>query len=92
MYPMIIIGNTISFAGNPSIKESNIIPSIPTSLANGSKKFEQYARTLRLFIFEFAIIHIINPAGAATAMALPSTNIVRSKIERTNIFPICGLR
>ena len=42
------------------------------------------------FIFKFAIIQIIIPAGAATAIALPSTNSVLSNIERTNTFPICG--
>ena len=40
----------------------------------------------------FAVIHIISPAGAATAAARPSTNSVRSKIERTMTLPICGRR
>lgn len=38
----------------------------------------------------FANNQITRPAGAATAIALPSTNKVLSKIERTKTFPICG--
>ena len=38
----------------------------------------------------FAIIQIINPAGAATITALPSTNSVLSKTDLTITFPICG--
>ncbi len=34
--------------------------------------------------------HITSPAGAATLIALASTNSVLSNIERTNILPICG--
>ncbi len=40
----------------------------------------------------FAIIQITSPAGAATLTALPKTNRVRSRIERTITLPICGLR
>ena len=39
-----------------------------------------------------AISQITRPAGAATAAALPSTNSVLSRTERTITFPICGLR
>ena len=39
-YPMIIMGITISLAGNPNIKATNMIPSKPKILANGSRKFE----------------------------------------------------
>ena len=39
-----------------------------------------------------AINQINIPAGAATAMARPKTNIVRSKTERTSTLPICGRR
>ena len=42
------------------------------------------------FIFMFAVSHIISPAGAATAIALPKTKIVLSSTERTKILPICG--
>ena len=40
----------------------------------------------------FAISQITRPAGAATAAALPRTNSVLSRTERTITFPICGLR
>ena len=40
----------------------------------------------------FALIHIISPAGAATAAARPSTKSVRSNTERTITLPICGRR
>ena len=39
-YDIIIIGITISFAGNPRMKARRITPSSPISRANGSKKFE----------------------------------------------------
>ena len=35
----------------------------------------------------FAKIQIIRPAGAATEIALPNTNKVLSKIDRTKTFP-----
>lgn len=47
---------------------------------------------LVLLIVKFAISHITNPAGAATVIALPSTNIVLSMTDLTSIFPICGRR
>ena len=37
-YPIIIIGITISLAGNPKIKAINIVPSRPNTYAIGSKK------------------------------------------------------
>ena len=40
----------------------------------------------------FAISQISAPAGAATVIALPSTNRVLSKMERTIILPNCGVR
>lgn len=40
----------------------------------------------------FASSQIASPAGAATAAALPSTNIVLSSSERTSILPNCGRR
>ena len=39
-YAMIIMGITISFAGNPRIKATNMTPSSPKIFANGSRKFE----------------------------------------------------
>ena len=39
-YIMIIIGITISFAGNPSMNAISITPSKPNSFAKGSKKLE----------------------------------------------------
>jgi len=40
MYAMIMIGTTISLAGNPKINANNMTPSIPSSLPNGSKNPE----------------------------------------------------
>ena len=39
-YAIIIIGITISLAGNPSMNAINITPSKPNSFAKGSKKLE----------------------------------------------------
>ena len=39
-----------------------------------------------------AISQMTSPAGAATTTALPRTNRVLSKMERTSTFPICGFR
>ncbi len=91
-YPMRIIGTTISLAGKPRIKAKSIMPSSPKSLAKGSRKSEQYENTLIPSIYMFAVSQIKSPAGAATAAARPSTNRVRSKIERTMTLPICGFR
>lgn len=41
IYIIIIIGNTISLAGNPNIKASKIVPSKPNIDANGFKKLAQ---------------------------------------------------
>lgn len=41
IYPIIIIGTTISLAGNPKIKDIKITPSNPIKLAMGSKKLVQ---------------------------------------------------
>ena len=81
IYAMMIIGITISFAGNPKIKARRITPSNPITLANGSKKSEQYARSVISPICTFAMTHMTSPAGAAIAIALPSTKSVRSNIE-----------
>lgn len=90
IYVMIMIGMTISLAGNPSINASKITPSSPKSLANGSRNPEQCAKRVTSPTEMFAIAHMTSPAGAATMTALPNTNRVRSKIERTMTLPICG--
>ena len=41
MYAIMMIGMTISLAGNPRIKAIRITPSNPISCANGSKKAAQ---------------------------------------------------
>ena len=69
-----------------------ITPSSPKNLANGSKNVEHIESRLAPSNFKFAISHISAPAGAATAAALPKTNSVLSKTERTITLPICGLR
>ena len=85
-----IIGNTISFAGNPSINAISITPSRPSILAKGFKKSEQRKSRLIPPIFIFAIIHIKSPAGAATEIALPSTKTVLSMTDLMSILPNCG--
>ena len=92
MYVIIIMGTTISLAGNPRINANRITPSSPRSCAKGSRKAAQYANKLALPYGMFASNQISNPAGAATTAALPKTNKVRSKIERTITFPVCGRR
>lgn len=88
IYAIIMIGITISLAGNPKINAIKITPSSPMSWANGSRKPEQWASSDASPMWIFAISQISNPAGAATATALPSTNKVRSKMERRMTFPI----
>ena len=90
-YAIIIIGITVSFAGKPRIKAIRITPSSPINLPIGSSAAEQTESMLSPPIYTFAASHIISPAGAATAAALPKTNSVRSKIDRTITLPICGL-
>lgn len=89
-YVIIMIGITISLAGKPNINANKITPSNPITLANGSKKLEQVVSKDTPPRFVFARIHINNPAGAATTIALPNTKRVLSQIERTMTFPICG--
>ena len=85
-YAIIIIGITISFAGNPSMKAISITPSSPKSFANGSRNLEQCSRMVISETVTFAKIQIISPAGAATAADLASTKRVLSKTERTSTF------
>ena len=87
-YAIIMIGTTISFAGNPRIKANNITPSIPKNLPNGSKKFEQCDNNVASAIVTFAITQIRNPAGIAIIIALLNTNNVRSQIDLMITLPI----
>lgn len=91
IYAMIIIGTTISLAGNPRINARRMTPSSPMALANGSRKPEQRESMVASPMVRFAISQITIPAGAATTTARPSTNRVRSNMERTMTLPICGL-
>ena len=89
-YDIKIIGKTISFAGIPKINAIKIYPSNPIILAKGSRKLAICERIDKLPIVIFANNHIIIPKGAATAIALPSTNKVLSKIDLVIICIICG--
>ena len=82
-YAIIIIGITISLAGKPSINARRITPSKPKSRAKGSKKPDAYAKSVVPETVTFAKIQITSPAGAATDIALPKTNRVLSRTERT---------
>lgn len=89
-YDIIAMGITISLAGNPNIKENNITPSNPNSLANGSKKLEIILNIDIFSTYVFDNIHIISPIGAAMAIALPRTYNVLSNIDLIITLPICG--
>lgn len=67
-------------------------PSNPKRVAKGFKKFAMCVSIEMLPIETLENSQMIIPAGAATAIALPKTNKVLSKIERTITFPICGFR
>ena len=82
-YAMTIIGRTVSLAGKPRINARSIVPSSPMALANGSRIADVLLSRVSPPMVMFANIHIISPAGAATAAALPKTNRVLSRIERT---------
>ena len=82
-YAITIIGSTVSFAGKPRIKAKSMVPSSPIVLANGSRSEDTEESNVFPPIVIFANIHIIRPAGAATAAALPRTKSVLSKMERT---------
>lgn len=88
-----IIGITISFAGNPKINASKITPSSPISEPRGWRKFEIITHRDSPFIIMFDINHITIPAGAATHIALKSTKMVLSSKERTIVykFEVCGM-
>lgn len=90
IYAIIAIGITISFAGNPSIKASNITPSNPNNFANGSRVEDNCFKRDISFMYMFESNHMIIPMGAATIIALPKTFNVLSKIDLTITFPICG--
>lgn len=87
-----IRGITISFAGKPNINASSIVPSRPIILANGSKAPEHNERSVSPPNDTFANTQITSPAGAAMLIALPRTNSVRSRIDRTITPPMFGLR
>ena len=82
-YAITIIGRTVSLAGKPRINARSIVPSRPIALANGSRIEEIEESKVSPPIVIFAKHQMISPAGAATAAALPKTNRVLSKIERT---------
>ena len=92
IYAIMMIGTTISFAGKPKINANRITPSKPIMRPNGSRKSEIIVNNVTSEIVILASSQIIAPAGMATLMALPNTNNVRSKIERTITLPNCGLR
>ena len=60
--------------------------------AKGSRKLAISSSKLTSWIPIFANNQMTRPAGAATQIALPKTNKVRSKRERIKIFPNWGLR
>ena len=64
-----MIGKTISLAGSANKNESNITPSKPSNLENGSKKLDKIIKSEFSFILIFESIHIIKPAGIETSMA-----------------------
>ncbi len=72
------------------MKAVRIYPSSPISFPSGSRKFATYVSKFISSMVMFDISHITIPAGAAIAIALPSTNIVFSNIERVITFIICG--
>ena len=87
-YAMMMMGSTISLAGNPRMKAMRITPSSPISRAKGSRKPAQCESRLAPEMVRFAISQITSPAGAAMAAARPSTKSVRSSTERTMTLPI----
>ena len=87
-----MIGTTISFAGNPRINANKMTPSIPRRCANGSRNSEQWASNVISPTVILASNHRMSPAGAATLAARPSTNNVLSNKDRMITFPTCGLR
>ena len=90
VYPIIIIGITISFAGSASMKDRSITPSSPSSEANGFRKFAACVMSEAPPKYIFDRRNIIMPHGAATHAALPSTNRVLSLKLCTRVCMICG--
>ena len=72
------------------MKAININPSNPIKFAKGCKNAALWFNMLLPPIFILARNQIIIPAGAAIAMARPSTNIVLSIIDVYSILPSCG--
>ena len=81
-YSINAIGRTISFAGSPRRKASNIVPSRPISLPNGLKNLIKYWQSATPEIVIFDKIQIAIPVGNATTAARSNTKIVRFKSER----------
>ena len=87
-YVIIIIGKTISLAGNPNIKAVTITPSNPINKPNGFKKFDNI---FIIFLPPISILvnsQISSPVGAAIITALPSIFKVLSTKDLTNTFNI----
>ena len=91
-YAIMMMGNTISLAGNPKINARRITPSKPKICANGSRKLAQILKMVCPSTEKFAISHMTSPAGAATTTARPNTNSVLLNIERIITRPTCGTR
>lgn len=91
IYPIIIIGMTISFAGSASKKAISITPSNPIVLANGSRKFVHKFKIEVSLILMLASTHIIRPAGADMTMALFKIDRLLLDIDFTIVLKIWGL-
>ena len=87
-----IIGTTISFAGNPKMKAKSITPSSPSKSAKGSRKLVHIVSIDKLPTYTLDNIYIMIPAGMATTIALPNTYKVLSNILLIITFKYCGLR
>lgn len=87
VYAIMMIGITISLAGNPRMNAIRITPSSPIKRANGSRKSEQMASGVVSPTRRFAISQISIPAGIAVITALPRTKAVLSKIDRIITLP-----
>ena len=89
-YVIIIIGSTISLAGNPRINAISITPSNPSNKPKLFKKLEIIVIILLFPIVIFVSNQIISPVGAAITTALPSILRVLSIRDLTSTFNICG--
>lgn len=85
-------GTTISLAGKPRRKASRMMPSRPMRAPRGWRKPARWSRMLCPPTVTLAAVQMMSPAGAATSTARPSTNSVRSRMERTSTCPTWGAR